>query len=49
MLTDPAVAWGTEWLGPGIDVLDGVHMPQGEGTEFGVLCPIDPMVSKAYF
>ena len=30
---------------PDIHVLDGVHMPQVEGVDFGVVCPIGPMVS----
>jgi len=24
---------------PGIYVLDGIHVPQGEGMDFGVVCP----------
>jgi len=27
----------------------GVHMPQGEGVDFGVVCSHWPMVSMAYF
>jgi len=26
-----AVVWRGEWVGAGIDVLDGIHVPQGEG------------------
>jgi len=29
--------------------LVGVLVPQGEVTDFGVVCPIGPVVSKAYF
>jgi len=36
-------------VSPGIAVLDGVHMPQREGAVSGVVCPIDLMVSMAYF
>ena len=36
-------------LGPDIDVLDGVHVPRGEGRILELFAPICPMVSKAYF
>jgi len=36
-------------VGPGIGVLDEVHMLQGEGAVSSVFCPIDPLVSMAYF
>ena len=31
--------WNGEWGYPGIHVLDGVHLPQGEGVDFGVIFP----------
>jgi len=34
---------------PGIHVLYGVHVPQGEGWILGSFTPIGPMVSMAYF
>ena len=36
-------------VGPGIHVLDGVHVPQWEGVDFWVVCPIGAMVSMVYF
>ena len=30
-----------------IHVLDGVYVPQVEGVNFGVVCPIGPMVSMS--
>ena len=36
-------------LGPGIDVLDGVHVPQGEGADFGVVCLHGPNGIKGLF
>jgi len=36
-------------VGLGIDVLDGVHVPQGEMVVWGFLAPNDPLVSMAYF
>ena len=32
---------------PDIHVLDGVHVPQVEGVDFGVICPIGSMVSMS--
>ena len=34
---------------PGIHVLDGVHVPQGDGWILGSFSSIGPMVSVAYF
>jgi len=36
-------------VGPGIDVLYGVHVAQGERVNFGVVRPIGQMFSMAYF
>jgi len=35
-------------MGPGIDVLDGVYMPQEEGAVLGVIAPTGPLVSMVY-
>jgi len=29
------LSFSVVWVGPGIDVLDGVHMPQAEGAVLG--------------
>jgi len=33
--TGRGAIWGCEWVGPGIGVLDGVHIPQGAEEVFG--------------
>ena len=30
-------------IGPGIDEWNGIHMSQGEGVDFGVVCPHWPI------
>ena len=30
-------------------MLDGFHVHQGEGVDFGIICPIGPVVSMVYF
>jgi len=34
---------------PVIDVLGGVHVPQEEVTDFGVVCPIGPRFQRPIF
>jgi len=38
--SDRAVVWRSEWVGQGIDVLDGVHVRQGKGAVSGMVSGI---------
>ena len=45
----PGASTGGKMDATCIHVLDGVHVPQREGVDFGVVCFIGLVVSVAYF